>query len=73
MFRFESGDTPEVLSRKKGLLREALLKWNLVPTEELATARNAHHLADLVALNEGIARSVAGEQVDGWLAGLVHS
>jgi hypothetical protein len=69
MFGFQGGESPQVVARKRGYLRDAQEKWAFLTYFDLSTIRNETQLRSIVKDRSGVTDAQARADVAEWMAG----
>ena len=69
MFGFQGGETADIVTRKRGYMREAQQLWPFLTNFDASTIRNPLQLVSMVKDRSGRPRADAAAEVEAWMAG----
>jgi hypothetical protein len=69
MFGFKGGESPEIVVRKKGYMKDAQAKWSFLTTYDLSSIKSKDELSSMVMTRSSIPEAQADTDVTAWMVG----
>ena len=69
MFGFRGGETPSIVARKKGYMRDAQERWSCLTNYDLSTIKNETQLSSMVRDRYSLSEAQARSDVAAWVQG----
>ena len=69
MFGFQGGESPDVVARKRGYMKDAQQKWPFLTHFDCTTITSPGQLASMVKTRSGISEHQSELAVNAWMRG----
>jgi hypothetical protein len=69
MFGFRGGESEDIVTRKKGYMKEAQQRWGCLTNYDLSTIKNEGQLSSIVKDRYGLSEAQARSDVAAWVQG----
>ena len=69
MFGFQGGESAEVVTRKRGYMKDAQRLWPFLTNYDLSTIKTEGQLCSMVKTRYSLSEAQAKVDVEGWMQG----